>query len=67
MGCIIPWILKLLICTGDVGNAFLYGKTRKQVYVIAGMEFGPKIAGKNTIIFKSLYGFKTSSARFNDH
>ena len=60
-------ILGLLVCAGDEGNAFLYGRTREQAYVIAGAEFGPKIAGKWMIIFKSLYGLKTSSAKFHEH
>ena len=67
MGFIMAQVLGLLVCAGDVGNAFLYGRTREQVYVIAGPEFGPKIAGKRMIIFKSLYGLKTSSARFHEH
>jgi hypothetical protein len=28
----------------DVGNAFLYGKTREKVFVIAGEEFGKTLA-----------------------
>ena len=35
--------------------------------MIAGLEFGPKLAGKRMTIFKSLYGLKTSSARFHEH
>ena len=35
--------------------------------MIAGLEFGPNLAGKRMIIFKSLYGLKTSSARFHEH
>ena len=67
MGFILAELLGLLICAGDVGNAFLYGRTREMVYVIAGPEFGPKLAGKRMIIFKSLYGLKTSAARFHEH
>jgi hypothetical protein len=33
-----------LVCAGDVGNAFLYGKTREKVFVIAGEEFGKTLA-----------------------
>jgi hypothetical protein len=39
---------------GDVGNAFLYGKTREKVFVIAGEEFG-KDAGKRMVIDRSLW------------
>ena len=67
MGFILAQMNNLLVCAGDVGNAFLYGKTREKVYVIAGPEFGPKCEGKRMIIDKSLYGLKTSSARFHEH
>jgi hypothetical protein len=30
----------LQVCASDIGNAFLYGKTKELVYVIAGPEFG---------------------------
>ena len=56
----------LQCCAGDVGNAFLYGKTREKVYIIAGPEFGDD-AGKRMIIDRGLYGLKTSSARFHEH
>ena len=56
----------LLVVAGDVGNAFLYGKTREKVYIIAGPEFGEN-AGKRLLVYKSLYGLKTSSARFHEH
>jgi hypothetical protein len=57
---------KLQVCAADVGNAFLYGKTREKVYVIAGPEFGEH-AGKRMIIDKGLYGLRTSGARFHEH
>ena len=60
-------ILGLLVCAEHVANAFLYGRIREQVYAIAGPEFGPKVAEKRMIIFKFLYGLKTSSARFHEH
>ncbi len=55
----------LEVCAADISTAFLYGKTREKVYVIAGKEFG-KHAGKRMIIDKGLYGLKTSSARFHE-
>jgi hypothetical protein len=67
MGFILAQLNNLMVCAGDVGNAFLYGKTRETVFVIAGQEFGTKLAGKRMIIDKSLYGLKTSSARFHEH
>ncbi len=51
----------LEVCAADISTAFLYGKTREKVYVVAGKEFG-KHAGKTMIIEKGLYGLKTSSA-----
>ena len=30
----------LQVCAADISPAFLYGKTREKVYIIAGKEFG---------------------------
>jgi hypothetical protein len=57
----------LSCCACDIGNAFLYGKTKKKVYITVGPEFGAKLLGKNLIIDKYLYGLKTSAARFHEH
>ena len=67
MGFLLAKLNGLTVCAGDVGNAFLYGKTREKVFVIAGPEFGPELEGKRMIVDKSLYGLKTSSARFHEH
>ena len=67
LGFILANLNGLLICAGDIGNAFLYGKTREKVYIIAGPEFGPDLQGKRMIIEKSLYGLKSSAARFHEH
>jgi hypothetical protein len=45
----------------------LYGNTKEKVYITAGPEFGSPLYGKNLIINKSLYGLKTSAARFHEH
>jgi hypothetical protein len=66
LGFILARMNGLQVCAGDVGNAFLYGKTREKVFVIAGEEFGIH-AGKRMIIDRSLYGLKSSSARFHEH
>jgi Reverse transcriptase (RNA-dependent DNA polymerase) len=42
----------------------LYGKTKEKVYITAGPENGNNLQGKSLIIDKSLYGLKTSAARF---
>jgi hypothetical protein len=57
----------LSCCACDIGKAFLYGKTKEKVYITAGPEFGANLHGKNLIIDKSLYGLKTSAARFHEH
>ena len=53
-------------CAGDVGNAYLYGTTNEKVYFIAGPEFG-ELEGCVLIIYKSLYGLRTSAARWFEH
>jgi hypothetical protein len=55
----------LKVMAADVGNAFLYRRTKEKVYIIAGPEFG-KDAGKQMIIKKSLHGLKTSAAWFHE-
>ena len=46
LGFIMANMNNLLVCAGDIGNAFLYGKTREKVYIVAGPEFGPELEGK---------------------
>jgi hypothetical protein len=55
----------LSCCACDIGNAFLYGKTKEKVCITAGPEFGANLHGKNLILDESLYGLKTSGARFH--
>jgi hypothetical protein len=57
----------LSCCAGDIGNSILYRKTKEKVCITAGPEFGVDLHGKNLIIDKSLYGLKTSAARFHEH
>ena len=57
----------LEVCAGDVGNAFLNGRTKENVYFRAGPEFGPKLQGKRLVAYKAIYGLKSSSARFHKH
>jgi hypothetical protein len=54
-------------CACDIGNAFWYEKPKEKVYITAGPEFGANLHGKIKIIDKSLYGLKTSAARFHEH
>jgi hypothetical protein len=54
-------------CACHIGNAILYGKTKEKLYKSAGPEFGVDLHGKDLIIYKSVYGLKTSDARFHEH
>ena len=67
IGFVLARLNNLLVCAGDVGNAFLYGETREKVYVVAGPEFGTEHQGKRMLFVKSCYGLKSSSARFHEH
>ena len=67
IGFFVGELYGLSCCACDIGNAFLYGKTKEKVYITAGPEFGATLCGKNLIINKSLYGLKTSAARFHEH
>jgi len=67
LGFILARMNGLSVCTGDVGNAFLYGITKEKYYIIAGPEFGPDVHGRRLVIYKSIYGLKSSAARFHEH
>ena len=49
----------------DIGNAYLEAETAERVYIIAGPEFG-KREGSTLIVFKSLYGLRSSGARWHE-
>jgi hypothetical protein len=66
MGFVVAAMNGLQVCAADVGNAFLYGITRERVFVVAGPEFG-HLEGRKMIIYKGLYGLKSSGARFHEH
>jgi Reverse transcriptase (RNA-dependent DNA polymerase) len=53
------------IMVADVGNAYLEAKTKEKVYIIAGPEFG-ELEGHTLVIYKALYGLRTSGARFHE-
>jgi hypothetical protein len=57
----------LSVCAGDVGNAYLNSKTKEKVFIVAGSEFGYRLLKKRLVIYKALYGLKSSSARFHEH
>ena len=49
----------------DIGNAYLEAKMKEKVYIIAGPEFG-ELEGHTLIIFKALYGLKSSGLRWHE-
>ena len=48
----------------DVICAYLQADTKEKIYTRAGIEWGPEIAGCILLILKSVYGLKTSGARW---
>jgi hypothetical protein len=42
-------------------------KSKEKVYITTGTKFRATLHGKSLIINKSLYGLKTSAARFHEH
>ena len=57
---------QLDIWAKDIGNAYLEAKTSEMVYIGAGQEFGDK-EGNTLIIYKSLYGLRSSGARWDEN
>ncbi len=56
----------LRCCAADVGNACLHSKTKEKVCLVAGPEFS-ELEGRILIIYKALYGLRTSAACFWQH
>jgi hypothetical protein len=44
-----------------------YTEKKEKVYINSAPKFGASLHGKNLRIDKSLYGLKTSAARFHEH
>jgi predicted fused transcriptional regulator/phosphomethylpyrimidine kinase len=53
--------------SGRGGYSNWLSEIKEKVYITSGPEFGANLHAKNLIIEKSLYGFKTSIARFHEH
>jgi hypothetical protein len=49
----------------DIGNAYLEAETLEKVFIIAGPEFGER-EGHCLVIFKALYGLRTSGLRWHE-
>jgi hypothetical protein len=60
---------RLELWGADVGNAYLEANTKESVYIVGGPEFGA-LEGHTLIIFKALYGLRSSGLcwyqRFSD-
>ena len=55
----------LLLWGADVGSAYLEALTQEKVYIIAGPEFGA-LEGHLLIIYKALYGLRSSGLRWHE-
>ncbi len=53
------------VWTTNIGNAYLEAEMQEKVYIIAGPEFG-ELEGHTLIIFKALYGLRTSGLRWHE-
>ena len=51
----------------NVENAYPKNRTQENLAFISRLEFGLKLEGKILIIYKTLYGLKSSSAGFHEH
>ncbi len=49
----------------DIGNAYLEAATSEKLFIIAGPEFGDQ-QGHILIIYKALYGLRTSGLQWQD-
>ena len=56
----------LQMIAADIGNAYLHGYTKELIYTKAGPEFEPKLQGRILVVVRSLYGLKTSMARWHE-
>ena len=48
----------------DIGNAYLEAKTKERLYIVAGPEF-EELEGHILVIYKALYGLKSSGLRWS--
>ena len=49
----------------DISSAYLEAKTKEKVYIIAGPAFG-ELEGHTLVIYKALYGLRTSGVRWHE-
>lgn len=65
LGFLLAQMRGLECVAADIGSAYLSSFSSKQLYIIAGKEFGPEFAGKHLLIDKAVYGTRTGSACFH--
>ena len=53
------------VCAADISTAFLYGKTKEKLYIVAGPEFGPELEGKKLIVQGNWYGLRSAAATYH--
>ncbi len=56
----------LTCCAADIGSAYLQSMTRERIFIVGGPEFGD-LEGRVFIVYKALYGLRTSAARWHEH
>ena len=54
------------VFTSDIKNAHLQAPVTKKIWTVCGHEFGVD-SGKQSIVFRALYGLKSSGFAFRNH
>ena len=67
LGFMLVRLNNLEACAENVGNEFLFANTNEKLYIVAGPKFSEELEGRILLIDKSLYGLRTSGARFHEH
>ena len=50
----------------DIGNAYLEAKTKEKLYIVPGPDF-EEVEGHILVIYKALYGLKSSGLRWSQN
>ena len=56
---------ELQLFAADVSNAYLEATTKEKVYIVGGVGFG-ELEGHTLVIYKALYGLKSSGRRWHE-
>ena len=60
----LPKLNNLEVWGAHIGNAYLEAKTKEKLYIVAGPEF-EELEGHILVIYKALYGLKSSGLRWS--